>query len=741
MGRNFQSEPFRGILQIERRRLAESGDRGTEDFLVEAQDIVETFSRNLLGIDAAYKKGRVEPESVNEAFRAVHTLKGLSGLFSMGELGQLTHRLEDLLGEVRLGRTPLSAELLDVLFAAVDLMHGLLAGSRSGEISPENETALAALVAGIDGMLGRGGRVDVTDYGVDPAIWSVLTEYEEHRLRANLAAGLGLYRIRVAFLLSTIDTEIEVLKDRARQLGEVITYLPTGELSSPDVLELDLILASGEAENTVTEAFVGSGADVLEVPVQRGGTRTLPRIQAPTRPPQGHLPSQAAPSSGSEGSSLGSTTTLVHSGSGSKSGRLTPSVPREALNIKPELRVSAGAVRVDIRKLDDLMNAVGELGILHSALSAFVERVRLTSDRTVSRDLRRLSRSFERRIGDMQAGILEMRMVPLSQIFDRLARGVRQTSRDLSKDVKFVVTGADTEIDKLIVEELGDPLLHMLRNAIDHGIEASDERLAIGKPRAGTVTLNAYQKGNHVLIEVEDDGRGIDEAKLVLKAIELDLVLESEAQQLSHAEIMGLMFLPGLTTKRDVSEVSGRGVGMDVVKTNVARIGGVIDVQSRTGKGTKMTLTLPVTLAIFRALLVRVAGHTFAIPLASIAEVLNASGPTRVLEGREMMTLRGATLPLVRLESLLQLEPYAESKHFVVVAQVGERRLGLVVDEICGQQDIVIKALGACVQRVRGFAGATELSDQRVALVLDVAALVEEVTMSQENRLRLVSHG
>jgi two-component system, chemotaxis family, sensor kinase CheA len=356
------------------------------------------------------------------------------------------------------------------------------------------------------------------------------------------------------------------------------------------------------------------------------------------------------------------------------------------------------------------------------------------------RDLRRLERSLDRRLADMQEGILEMRMVPLSQVFDRLARGVRQTSRDLSKDVKFVVTGADTEIDKLIVEELGDPLLHMLRNAIDHGIETPEERTRTGKTASGTITLNAYQKGNHVLIEVADDGKGIDESRLIRKAIELGHVNEQEATQLNRPEILALMFLPGLSTKQDVSEVSGRGVGMDVVKTNVSRIGGVIDVQSELGRGTKMTLTLPITLAIFRALLVMVAGQAFAIALSSIAEVLSQTGPIRALEGREMMTLRGATLPLVRLSGLLHLTERSTNRHFVVVVQVGERRLGFVVDEISGQQDIVIKALGPSLQKIRGFAGATELSDQRVCLVLDAASLIEEVLMPQENRMRLASH-
>jgi two-component system, chemotaxis family, sensor kinase CheA len=716
----------------ERAALTEGTDRGAEDFLVEAQELVEMFSRNLLAIDAAFKRGRLDPDSLNEAFRSIHTLKGLSGLFSMAELGQLTHRLEDLLGEVRLGRTLLSPELLDVLFAAVDLMHGLLAMSRSGDASAENQTALVALVAAVDGMLGQGARSESVDYGVDPAIWSVLTEYEEHRLRSNLSAGMRLYRIRVAFLLATIDTEIEGLKDRARQLGEVITYLPTGEMSSPEVLELDLILASGEVESTVTAALGGSGAQVYEVPISRLDPGVVARPPVLLSLQLGAV----APSSGQAPSEV----------RGTEEPRAERSVlagasAREPVAVKTDVRASSGAVRVDIRKLDGLMNSVGELGILRSALGAFSERIRALADRTLHRDLRRLERSLERRLADMQEGILEMRMVPLSQVFDRLARGVRQTSRELSKDVKFVVTGADTEIDKLIVEELGDPLLHMLRNAIDHGIESADERIRTSKPVSGTIALNAYQKGNHVLIEVEDDGRGIDESRLVRKAIELGHLAEQEVQQLSRPETLALMFLPGLSTKQGVSEVSGRGVGMDVVKTNVSRIGGVIDVQSELGRGTKLTLTLPVTLAIFRALLVQSAGQAFAIPLSSIAEVLSQSGPVRVIDGREMMTLRGATLPLVRLASLLQLGQVERGRQFVVVVQVGERRLGFVVDEISGQQDIVIKALGASLQRIRGFAGATELSDQRVCLVLDVAALIEEVMMPQENRYRLAVHG
>jgi two-component system chemotaxis sensor kinase CheA len=697
--------------------VTDYGEKGGEDFLGEAQEIVESFSRSLLGIDSAFKKGRTDPELVNEAFRAIHTLKGLAGIFSAVELGQLAHKLEDLLGEVRLGRTVLGPELLDVLFAAIDVMQGFIGASKSGD-TPRDEAALAAISAAIDGVIRGGGKTSNEDYGVDPAIWSVLTEYEEHRLRTNLAAGLSLYRVRSQFDLMTIDQEIEALKDRARQLGEVITYLPTGEVTDRDVLELDLILATGVPEAEVQAALSNPERQIMKIPtVSRGAMQP------------------AAPVTGTPLSAA-----LAPESVGTRP--VASDLHFERPGTRVEMKASVRAVRVDIRKLDYLMNGLGEMAILKSSLEALAVRIRANIDSKARRDLARLLHAFDRRLGDMQEGILEMRMVPLSQVFDRLARGVRQTSRELSRDVRLVVTGAETEIDKLLVEELGDPLLHMLRNAIDHGIEALDERARVQKPQTGTIALNAYQKGNHVVIEVEDDGRGIDTARLVQKAVELGSLSTSEADQLSHGEALALMFLPGLSTKSGITELSGRGVGMDVVKTNISRIGGVIDVHSELGIGTKITITLPVTLAIVRALLVRVGSQVFAVPFASVAEVLILETRPRIVEGKEVLSLRGTTLALCRLSQLLRIEGNPSSgKKFVVVAQVGERRLGLVVDEIFGQKDVVIKALGRSLAKVKGFSGATEFDDQRVGLVLDVAAIVEEVWSSTESRTKALSYG
>ncbi len=703
-------------------------DTSRDEFLTEAQDIIEVFARNLLAIDAAFKRGSSEPALLNEAFRAMHTLKGLASLFGAVGLTSLTHRLEDLLDEMRLGRLELSAEVLDVLFGAVDVCHQLLASEKGGgedsEVSDGVQKILDSLATLQTGKAPGSELVDL----VDPNILAVLTEYEEHRLKANIDSGLRLYRVRVQFDLMTIDKELEGLKDRARQLGEVITYLPTGEATDPEVLELDLILASGE-EISVIVSLLGEEASVIEE-IPTLATGGVPRESSP----------QSSSLLGGDEEAHGLRAPL--SRESPASARSVESLRGEGLSSNSEPQVARRAVRVDIHKLDRLMNVVGELSILKGNLYTSAQLVRSEFDRQVGGELHRMHRILERRLQDLQNGILEMRMVPLGQMFDRLARGVRQISRDLGKEVRLVVTGAETEIDKLIVEELGDPLLHMLRNAIDHGIEDASSREAAQKNVAGTIALNAYQKGSHVMIEVEDDGRGVDEEKLIARAIERGIVDEESLHTLSKDEVYGLMFLPGLSTRDDVSEVSGRGVGMDVVKTNISRLGGVIDVQSEQGIGAKMTLTLPVTLAIFRALLVQVHDQVFAIALSSISEVVNLEGSTREVEGREVTTLRGITLPLCRLRSFFQLtdEP-TSGKPFVVVAKVGEKRIGFVVDSIAGQQDIVKKTLGSALSSVRGFSGATELGNQRVGLVLDVAAIFEEVATWGEGLRMVVNHG
>jgi two-component system chemotaxis sensor kinase CheA len=690
--------------------MADPTDKAREEFFSEAQELIETLSRNLLALDDSLRAGSSDPSLINEAFRAVHTIKGLAGLFGASEMGAVSHRLEDLLDDLRLGRVELRPDIIDVLFGAIDVYNKLLQAERQHSDEP---------LPVVDDFLARLGRVDPgqgrragtsTDYVLDPGMLAVLTEYEEHRLRTNIESGLNMYRLRVEFDLATIDKALEDMKERAKRHGEIITYLPTGETSNADSIELDLLMASRDDLATLIGSLGGDNIVIEEIPRR---SRLSMAAAAPLVDPQlrSSVPAPMRPGS-----------------------IAPPAGEQDAMERAGSLRSLTQTVRVDIRKLDRLMNIVGELAIVRGNLSRVADRLRGEGQRQLATELMRLHRNFDRRLTEMQNGILEVRMVPLGQVFDRLARVIRQISREVMKEIRLVITGAETEIDKLIVEELSDPLMHMIRNAIDHGIEPAEERQRVGKPLAGTIALNAFQKGNHVMIEIEDDGRGIDEQALLEKAAALGKIERVGLGDLTRQEVLNLIFIPGVSTRAEAGDLSGRGVGMDIVKTNIGNLGGVIDVQSEPGIGTKMTITLPITLAIVSALMVRVASHTFAIPLSSVSEAIAFDGTgVRMVEGREVMTLRGTTLPLCQLGRLLGLYgEQTEARRFVVVASLGARRLGLVVDHLYGQQDIVIKPLGASLRQARGFAGATELGDQRVGLVLDPAALIDEVLAGSE---------
>ncbi len=696
-----------------------------DEFLAESQEIVEALSRDLLVLDQTQKEGNPDPDLINEVFRGVHTLKGIAGMFGYHQVGAVAHALEDLLDDLRLGRVELTQEVLDVLFEGVENFQRLL-GEASGESS---DVDLARYAQSIERVSAGKGVVHtgLEAYDIDPGVLAVLTEYEEHRLRTNVEQGVPLYRLKVHFSLASIDVELEELKKKAKPLAEIITYLPSMGDTDGDSIDLDVLLASRAPADQLVELLTPQSGELVAVPrkaeampdtgflQQQRVTTPPPAIAGARRAPDPPKAVAQAPSA-----------EMVVAPDASEDG------PGEI-----SLRSVANTVRVDIRKLDHLMNVVGELAIVKSAVARLTERIRNVSGlRQLAIELHRANRSFERHLEEMQDGILDVRMVPLRQIFDRLARVVRQVAREHEKEVRLVITGADTEVDKLIVEELSDPLMHIIRNAIDHGVEKPKVRELAGKPTVGTLALNAYQKGNHVLIEVEDDGSGMNPEKLAASAVRRGLITEETREDMSRDELLNLIFLPGFTTRSAITDLSGRGVGMDVVKTNISRLGGVVDVRSEVGTGTKFTITLPITLAIISALIVRVAGRTFAVPLTAVQEALLLSREAiRTVEGRDVITLRGATLPLCRVDDLFGLERTdpKPKKSYVVVTALGNRKLGLIVDELFGQQDIVIKALGKSLSKVRGFSGATDLGDQRVALVLDPPALLEEVLKSVES--------
>jgi two-component system chemotaxis sensor kinase CheA len=689
--------------------MADPIDKAREEFFSEAQEIIETLSRDLLALDGGLGAGPPDPDLVNDAFRAVHTLKGLSGLFGATRMGSLSHELENLLGDLRLGKREVDRQVMDLLFAGVEMFGRLLAfekGARHESLSDVDDLVFRLRqIAASDSQAPPASQIS---YDLDPAMLAVLTEYEEHRLRTNVEQGMRLYRLRVKFDLLTIDTALGDLKTRAKPIGEIITYLPTGEGADADSIELDVLMASRSRLDAVRAALADDRASIDEI-----ARRAADPEPANTQPPPAMVAAQAS-------------MPMPEGPQGSLS--LKVGAPMEAT-----LRSVTQTVRVDIRKLDTLMNTVGELAIVRNAMGRLTDEIRKTPGmRDLGAELHRLHRGFERHLGEMQNGILEVRMVPLGQLFDKLARMVRKISREANKEVNLVITGAETELDKLIVEELSDPMMHMIRNAIDHAIEPRVDRENVGKPTAGTIALNAFQKASHVVIEIEDDGRGIDVVGVLAAAVRNGLVERDEAEVLTRAEILNFIFAPGVSTKEDVGELSGRGVGMDVVKTNIGKLGGIIDIYSEAGIGTKFTVTLPITLAIISALIVVVEGSTFAIPLATVQEALRFDETeVKRLEGHEIVTLRGASLPLCRLRDLFGLRGddfgHRADRPYVVVVGMGARRIGLVVDGVIRQDDIVIKSLGPSLKRVKGFAGATELGDQRVALVLDAPSLVEEV--------------
>ncbi len=672
--------------------MSDPRDNVQQEFLAEAQELVEALSRDLLSVDEAHHRGeRIDPALINEIFRSVHTLKGIAGMFGYKHVGAVAHALEDLLDDLRLGRTAVGQNLLDILFDSVERFQALL--NLDDPQSPQEEAGVQEYIeairsVGIEDEVEEGDPIE--KYAIEPAVLAVLTEYEEHRLRACIREGLRLYRLRASFDLMSIDDSIEALREHAQEEAEIITYLPSMEGGNDDTIELVVLLAARVPEEELKaqlESRYGSVEAIAE------------QTHLPTLPPR-------------------RTSIPV----------LSMRPPSEDDGGQASVRSVADSVRVDIRKLDHLMSVVGELALVRSAMSRIVDRFKSdVTHRQSTMDLDRIGRGLERQLLELRMGILDVRMVPLGQVFNKLARIVRQAARDGDKQVRLVVTGASTEVDKLIVEELTDPLMHLVRNAIDHGIESPGGRMHANKREEGTLAINAYHKGSNVVIEVEDDGGGMNAHQLRDEAVERGLLTAEASQELSRQEMLDLVFLPGLSTSSEVTDMSGRGVGMDVVKTNILRLGGMISITSEQGTGTKITVTLPITLAIIRALIVSVAARTFAFPITAVREAIPyVPGDVHTVHGRRVITLRGETLAICDLAQLFGFRDSNRDGKFVVVGSMGSRKLGFVVDQLIGQEDVIIKSLGKSLSSVRGFAGATDLGDQKVALMLDAPALFTE---------------
>ena len=644
-------------------------------FFEEAAEGLETMESALIALG---ERG-ADPELVNAIFRAAHSMKGGAATFGFQALADFTHLLETLLEQVRAGARPVDQALVDVLLAAVDALRGLLeaargAGEADAQAVAEVEGQLRALLGESAAATGSGGAGG----------------------RAPAAEGMPVRRWRIRFrphphLLRTGNEPLRILRELAA-LGRLEAELDLSRLPGIDTLDphdchlaWDLRLEGPVERVQIDEIFEWVEDDCdLEIELEREAETVK---DTPAQPP-----ARATAGTGPEARPRGET----------------------------------GSIRVSIDKIDALINMVGELAITQSMLGQIGERLEGLDAACVER-LRDGLAQLERNTRELQESVMRVRMVPISFVFSRFPRLVRDLGRKLGKEVRLEVSGEQTELDKTVMERIGDPLVHLVRNAVDHGIETPEARRAAGKPEAGTVRLNAYHKGGNIVIEVSDDGAGLDRDRILAKARAQGLV--DAGAELEDHQVYELIFEPGFSTAEAVTDVSGRGVGMDVVRRNIRELGGSIEVRSEPGRGSTFTIRLPLTLAILDGQLVRVGAEIYVVPLVSIVESaqLRPEHLDRVAGGAEVYRLREEYVPVLRLRALLRTGTDARptERPLLVVVEGDGQKAGLVVDELLGQQQVVIKSLESNFRRVEGISGATILGDGTVALILDIGGLVQ----------------
>lgn len=653
-------------------------------FLEEVEEHIERLEENLVQLEKS-----PEDESLVQAiFRSFHTIKGSSSSMGFQKMMELAHLMENLLDGVRKKTIAVTPELVDTLLRGVDLLKFMRNGIALEGKEPEVETG--EIVKMLQHFLGK--REEAKEEKVQEAppgeAEKVLKEEREYTVRVFLALDCSMKGVRAYLVIN-----------RLQESGiDVVSTSPTlADLESERFGQSFDVLVRSELPPEEIQKIVESVAEVekAEVIVH---TREVPREEAEKE--------------------------------GKEKEERTRTLSQEKKRITGGLKKT---VRVDVERLDALMNLVGELVIDRARLEDIIRKLQESREFAHLRTLLADTTTHIGRVtNELQMEIMKARMLPLAEVFNRFPRMVRDLARNFGKEIDFVIEGEDTELDRSLIEEITDPLIHLLRNAVDHGIEPPEERERIGKPPRGRILLKAYQEENSVVILVQDDGRGIDVEKIRKKALALGLATQEELARMSDREAIEFIFYSGFSTNEKVTDVSGRGVGMDIVRRNIERVNGQVHVESEKGKGTTFFLRLPLTLAIIRALLVRVNGAIYSIPLADVVEIEKIEKKNTYWVNKTLTSLfRGKTLPLLRLQDLLEGKKaeYEEGMEipevlYTVVVNTARVLAGLVVDEIIGEQEIVIKSLGSYIGDVRGLGGATILGDGRVSLIVDVASLL-----------------
>lgn len=677
-------------------------------------------------------------DTINEVFRAAHSLKGMAGTMGFKRMQHLTHDMENVFQEVRSDKIHVDSSMIDLLFECLDALDKYLENIKgtSDEGTDDNENiikelndfiakangempaaapakpAADAAPASSDAAPAKAAAPAEGGGGQDDGIPNLeLTDKEIGDIKSAKGSGQTVYYVNV-----TIQKDCLLKAARAflvfkavEEFGQILVYRPGSQEIEDENFELEFsfVLATSEdfekikaaatsvseiesVENKILPDSALEDQPIEEKKEEAPAAAPAPAAPAPAAPAKAAAPAQKPGSKGTN---------------------------------KVAKPVTSRTVRVDIEKLDALMNQVSELIIAKNSIVAMSG----ASEGASSQGFNEQIEYLERITTSLHESVMKVRMVPIESVVNKYPRMIRDLSRKLDKPMKFTMTGEETELDRTVVDQLGDPLQHLLRNSADHGIEEPDTRVARGKTKEGHIFLNAYQEGNNVIIKVGDDGNGIDDQAVKAKAIERGVVTAEQAETLSQKEIVNLLFMPGFSMAKKITDISGRGVGLDVVKSNIEGLGGDVEVESKLGEGSTFTVRLPLTLAIIQALLVEVRDEKYAIALGSILNIEDIPiGDIKYVENKEVINLRGTVIPIIRMDEVLGLEPREEKPETltVVIVNRGENNAGLVVDSLVGQQEIVIKSLGDYIKANKLISGATILGDGEVALILDVNTLM-----------------
>ena len=672
-------------------------------FLDESHEHLQSLNEGLLRLE----ENMEEIDAVNDIFRNAHTLKGMSATMGFAKIAELTHEMEDVLDLVRKSQLKLNEDIMDTLFKCLDSLEQMVDSVGNGEAEDVVDVsdlvaklssiskgtpapAAATPAAAAPAAAAAGGNTGMAEMEFDDIDLDVMKKAKE--------AGMNLFHAKITLMETCVlkAARSVMVMQALDEVGDVIKSVPPAEDLEQEKFErsFEIIIATSADAQAVQNA-VDTVSEIEDVHVESVDPDKVGKGAAPA-------PAAAAPAAKPA----------------------APAAKKEAAKpaaAAPKKQHQSQSVRVDIEKLDTLMNLMGELVINKVRLEQIGQTHRLT-------DLMETLEQMDRVTGDLQNIVMKVRMVPVSAVFNRFPRMVRDVSKELGKEINLTIEGEETELDRTVIDEIGDPIMHLLRNSLDHGVESPDVREAKGKSRTGEVGLIARHEGNNVVIMITDDGAGIDASKIRRKAVEKGMVTQSEADSLDDADAVRLIFLPGFSTAEQITDISGRGVGMDVVRSKIEALSGHVDVETHIDEGSIFKIKLPLTLAIIQAMLVRVQEEMYAIPLTSIDSTINIEpSDIQTVQNKEVIVLRGEIIPIIRMEEALQVPHTKDSdEHFVVVVHAGEAKAGIVVDNLIGQQEIVIKTLGNLFAGLKLFGGATVLGDGRVALILDVATMIQQ---------------